>query len=68
MLYYLRSNVTLRVAGISGPFTRTVSWLVNADHPNQAKLKYEEQVKKDHAHMQFSDIAFEYTEFAGEIK
>ena len=68
MLYYLRANVTLRVAGISGPFTRTVSWLVNAANPNQAKSKYEEQVKKDFTHMQFNDIAFEYTEFAGEIK
>jgi len=68
MLYYLRSNVTLRVRGISGPFTRTVSWLVNADSPAQAKQKYEAQVKKDFAHMQFSEVAFEYTEFAGEIK
>lgn len=68
MLYHLSANVTLRVAGISGPFIQTVSWHVNADNPNQAKLKYEEQVKKDFAHMQFSDVAFEYTEFAGEIK
>jgi hypothetical protein len=68
MLYYLRANVTLRVAGISGPFVRTISWLVNADNPDQAKWKYERQVKRDFTHMQFSDVAFEYIEFAGEIE
>jgi len=68
MLYLLKANVTMKVQGISGPFLKTVTWLVNAENPNQAKFKYEEQVKRDHAHMHFSDIAFEYLEFAGEIK
>jgi len=68
MLYFLRANVTIKVQGISAPYFRTITWLVNAETPNQAKLKYEEQVKKDHAHMQFSGISFEYVEFAGEIK
>jgi hypothetical protein len=68
MLFYLKANVTMRVAGISGPFVRTVSWLVNAENPDHAKFKYETQVKKDFAHMQLSHIEFEYTEFAGEIK
>lgn len=68
MLYYLKSNVTLRVQGISGPFTKTVGWLVNAENPAQAQYKYEEQVKKDFAHMLFNKIVFEYVEFTGEIK
>ena len=58
----------MRVQGISGPFLKTITWLVNAADPNQAKAKYEEQVKRDHAHMLFSQIQFEYLEIAGEIK
>lgn len=68
MLFFIRTNVTIRVEGISGLFTRTVSWLVNADNPDQAKFKYEQQVRKDFAHMNFAEVTFEYTEFAGEIK
>lgn len=68
MLFFIRANVVMRVAGISGPFNKTVSWLVNANDPQHAKVKYEAQVARDHAHMQFSAIAFEYLEFAGEIK
>lgn len=68
MLYYLRANVSLRVAGISGPFLKTISWLVNANNPSEARAKFENQVYRDFAHMQFNDAQFEYTEFAGEIK
>jgi hypothetical protein len=68
MLFYLRANTTLRVQGISGPFLRTIGWLVNADNVNQAKAKFEEQVKKDFAHMHFSESHFEYVEVTGEIK
>lgn len=68
MLFYLRANVTLKVRGISGPFQRTIGWLVNANDPNHARQKFEEQVRKDFAHMQFEQAHFEYIEFAGEIK
>ena len=68
MLFYVKANVTLRIQGISGPFIQMVSWLVNADNHIQAKIKYEEQVRRDFAHMNFSGISFEYLEVAGEIK
>lgn len=68
MLFYLRANVTIKVKGISGSFQNTVGWLVNANEPNQAKQKFEEQVRKDFSHMQFEKAQFEYIEFAGEIK
>lgn len=67
MIYYLKSNVTIRVAGISGPWLKTVGYLVNADNREQARLKYEERVKQDNAKMAFQSIHFEYTEVAEEI-
>lgn len=67
MLFYIRANVSLKVDGISGPFIRPISWLVNADNHILAKQKFENQVKKDFAHMQFRSAEFEYTEIAGEI-
>jgi hypothetical protein len=42
--------------------------MVNANHHSEAKQKYEAQVKRDFAHMSFSEISFEYTMVAGEIK
>jgi hypothetical protein len=41
---------------------------VNADNVTQAKAKFEAQVKKDFAHMQFNESHFEYVEVTGEIK
>ena len=68
MLYLIQANTSIKVSGISGPFTRTVTWMVNANHHSEAKQKYEAQVKRDFAHMSFSEISFEYTMVAGEIK
>jgi len=68
MLFYIRANVTLKVRGISGEFHRTIGWLVNAVDHNHAREKFEAQVKKDFAHMQFEQASFEYLEVAGEIK
>ena len=68
MLFYIKAEVTMRVFGISGPFVRTVSWLVNGANIVEAKQKYEAQVKRDFAHMQFETAEFEYKELTGEIK
>lgn len=68
MLYYIKSDVAVRVRGISGPFTKTVAYLVNADNRNQARDKYENKVRQDFAHMVPEDIAFDYKEVAEEIR
>lgn len=70
MLFYIKAKVTLRVQGISGPWERVIAWLVNTPSGtvNEAKQKYEEQVKRDFAHMLFSSANFEYLEVTGEIK
>lgn len=68
MMFYIKSIVTIRIGGISGPFIQTVSWLVNAEDVNQARQKYESKVKRDYSHMNFSSINFEYTEVAGTIQ
>jgi hypothetical protein len=68
MLFYIESNVTIRVAGISGPFLRNQAYLVNAPNLVTAKGKYENQVRLDCAHMVPASVVFEYTKIASEIK
>lgn len=68
MLYYLESKVRVRVAGISGPFDQTVTWLVNANSLAEAKQKYEAQVRRDNAKAMPESITFEYVKMAGELK
>lgn len=68
MLFYLRANIAFKVRGISGPFNVSFGALVNAPDANQARQKFEDKVKNDHAHMGFESAEFNYVEFAGEIK
>lgn len=69
MLFYIKSIVSIRVRGISGPFEKTVSFLVdNAADVNHAKSKYETQIKKDFAYMQGESYQFQYLEIAPTIK
>ncbi len=67
-MFYIESNVTVRVAGISGPFLRSVAYLVHAPNLTIAKQKYQDQVYRDFSHMSPSSIGFEYTKIAAEIK
>jgi len=68
MLYYIEAKVSMKVAGISGPFEEIVTWLVN-NVPNvaYAKQKYESQVRRDFAHIQAQSFEFKYIKIAGEL-
>ena len=67
MLFLIEAKISVKVAGISAPFVKDVSWLVNANNVVEAKVKYENQVKMHHAHMMPQDVKFEYTRIVGEI-
>jgi hypothetical protein len=68
MLFYIKAKVSIRVAGISGPFERSHSALVNANNVTEAKQKFEVVVKRENSNMQAQSFNFEYVEIAGEIK
>ena len=68
MLFYIKAKVSIRVAGISGPFEKQCSSLVNAGDVTQAKQKFENIVKHDNSNMQAQSFNFEYVEVASEIK
>lgn len=68
MLFYIKAKVSIRVTGISGPFEKNSSALVNATTVSEAKTKFENNVKRENANMQAQSFNFEYTEIAGEIK
>lgn len=67
MLFYIKSEASIRVRGISGPFIETISFLVHADTRQQARVKYENRVMADHMHMTPESITFDYKEVAEEI-
>jgi hypothetical protein len=68
MLYLIEADVAVRVRGISGPFIKNVSYLVNADNREQARVKYEKRVAQDHANMIPEKIEFDYKKVAEEVK
>ena len=68
MLFYIKAKVSIRVDGISGPFEKPSSALVNAIDKGEAKQKFENVVRLENANMQAKSFQFEYLEFAGEIK
>ena len=68
MLYYLKAEVAFRVRGISGPFNVNAANLVNAANREEARIKFEDHVKANHAHMAFDAVKFNYTEVTEEIK
>jgi hypothetical protein len=68
MPFYIKAEVQFRVRGISGPFNVNASRLVNADNREQARAKFEVNVKQAHQHMAFESAVFNYTEVADEIK
>ncbi len=68
MLFLLEAKVNIRVAGISAPFMHNITWLVNANHSDEAKQKFEQRVKRDFAHILPQSVEFEWIKVAGEIK
>lgn len=68
MLFLIEARVSAKVAGISAPFEKDVSYLVNGNNYAEAKTKFENQVKMDHAHMMPDGVTFQYTKVASEIK
>lgn len=67
-LYTLKSKVTIRIAGISGPFEEIKALHVNAPNLEIAKRKYESKISNDFLHMSYQSINFEYLEIIEEIK
>ena len=67
MLYFIQAKVIIRVWGISGPFTETVTKLVNAHNTNDAKTKYEQHIRQMFAHMNAETFDFEYLIIADTI-
>ena len=67
MKYYIKAKVSMRVAGISGPFEYTASYLVNDSTVDHAKLKFENQVRQDNRSKEAYSFSFEYLEVASEI-
>lgn len=68
MLFLLEANVVIRIAGISAPSMRSITWLVNGINSAEAKQKFENRVRNDFAHMTPESINIEWTKVAGEIK
>lgn len=68
MLFYLEAKVSVKVAGISGPFQETVIWLVNANNILDAKEKFKAQVRHDKANALPESITYDFIKVAGELK
>lgn len=66
-MIYIKAKVSIRVAGISGPFEYIPSYLVNSRTVDHAKLKFEERVKWDNRNKEADSFKFEYLEVATEI-
>ena len=67
-MFYIKAKITLKVAGISGPFSQIISALVHGVSTTDAQSKFEAFAKQKFAHMHAQDVQFEYIEVAGEIK
>lgn len=68
MLFYIEAKVSVKVAGISGPFQETITWLVNANTLNEAKEKFKTRIRNDKASALPESISFEFVKIAGELK
>jgi hypothetical protein len=66
-LFTIEAKVIVRVRGIAGPFEQAVAWHVQAQNINEARSKYEKQVRQDFAYMQYESISFEYLRQIGTI-
>ena len=64
---YIKANVTVKVAGISGGFKEVISYIVNAQTPWDARTRFEAKIRADKAHTIPESITFDYLEIADEI-
>ena len=67
-MYYIKAKVTVKIFGISYPQEHTVSHLVETYNPDDARVKFEEYMKKKFAPNNPTSIKFEYIEVASPIK
>ena len=66
-LYFIEATVIVKMPNISGPFTQRVVKLVNAEHPQHAKQKFEAYVKQEMENMTGGQFKFDYKTVAGTI-
>lgn len=66
-MFYIKARVVIKVAGISAPYEKMCSYLVNAPNVAVSKQKFESQVRKDNTNMDAQSFKFEYTEIAPTI-
>lgn len=67
MLFYIEAKVSVKVAGISGPFQEVFVKLVNATTLNLAKRKFENNIKELKAATMPEKITFEYLKLGDEL-
>lgn len=67
MLYYVKAEVQVRVTGISGPFVDIISKLVEANNTNEAKSKFEKNIRAMRMNMVPESVDFKYLEIADTI-
>ena len=68
MLFYIEGKVSVKVAGISGPFQTTVAYLINANDLNAAKRRFTDQVRLDNARALPESVNVEFIKVAPELK
>jgi len=67
MLYFIQAKISIKVAGISGPFEETITKLVNATSTHDAMAKYEKHIKEMFNHMHGESFNFHYNIIADTI-
>lgn len=67
MLFLIEANVKIKVRGISGMFSETACYLVNADDAAGARVKFERKVNEVHANKMPERVDIEFTKIAPEI-
>ena len=60
MLYWIQCKIQIRVFGISGPFEDTITQMVNANTPHEAKTKFENHIRRKFDHMKGESYSFQY--------
>lgn len=67
MLFLIEANVKIKVRGISGVFSDSAAYLVNAPEIKTARAKFEAKVNEVHASKMPERVDIEFTKVAPEI-
>lgn len=67
MLYWIQCKVVIKVFGISGPFEQVVTQMVNARSTQEARVKFENHMRKRFAHLNGESFDFQYLVVADTI-